>query len=229
MFKHTVIIVTFSLFSSLLFGQEEKKSFFKKLDDQLVVDICYENFIGKPNNVNFKWFNNGFNAYYMVNLPFGKSPLSVATGIGISTQSYYSNAQLRTTTDTVQQLELAEWQNVAQGVDYRNNKIATTYFEIPIEFRWKSKPSSSGARWQVAVGGKIAYLFDTHDKLVLRNRDKYKTYIFPHMNPIRAGVHTRIGYGKVHLTAYYGVTPWLNDGRGPQMNQFSVGVSIIPF
>ena len=199
----------------------------REKEDQLIIDLTYEALVNKPGDLNFKWYNNGFNIQFLYDFPLGYSPFSVAIGLGLSTQSYYSGHQVRTQFDSTLNREIAEWQRV--DTSYRNNKIATTLVEVPLEIRWRSKESPSGYRWKIAAGVKAGYNFDTHDKLVMKNRDKYKTYIFPYMNPYRVGSHIRFGYGKVNLTAFYSFTPFFEEGRGREMNQLSIGVSILPF
>jgi len=201
----------------------------REREDQLVVDLTYETLLNNPSDIDFKWYNNGINVHFLYDMPIKTSPFSAAIGLGISSQSYYSNGQLRAEYDSTLNREMMVWNRV--DTNYRNNKISTTYIEVPIEFRWRSKESPSGYRWKIALGAKFGYLLDTHDKITFNNsdRDKYKTYIFPEMNPYRVGTHIRVGYGKVNLTAFYSITPWINDGRGVEMNQLSIGVSILPF
>jgi len=201
----------------------------REREDQLVVDLTYETLLNNPSDIDFKWYNNGINVHFLYDMPIKTSPFSAAIGLGISSQSYYSNGQLRAEYDSTLNREMMVWNKV--DTNYRNNKISTTYIEVPIEFRWRSKESPSGYRWKIALGAKFGYLLDTHDKITFNNsnRDKYKTYIFPEMNRYRVGTHIRVGYGKVNLTAFYSITPWINDGRGVEMNQLSIGVSILPF
>lgn len=223
-------LALFSIFMMMLqFSVSAQTKEKREREDQLIVDLTYETLLNNPDDIDFKWYNNGVNVHLMYDAPIKTSSFSGAIGIGISSQSYYSNGQLRVEYDSTRSRDMMVWNKV--DTNYRNNKISTTYIEVPVEFRWRSEESPSGYRWKVAVGAKFGYLIDTHDKMTFNNsdRDKYKTYIFPEMNQYRVGTHIRVGYGKVNLTAFYSITPWINEGRGLRQNQLSIGVSILPF
>lgn len=212
---------------SLNIAEPKSKKTPMEREDVLVLDFTYETFFNRPEDVNYRFYNNGFGLQLMYDNPIGTSRMSAAIGLGFSTQSYYSNAQVRRVQSNVDPF-YSDWVNV-DSIDYRNNKISTSYFEIPVELRWRSNPKPSGYSWKVTVGLKAGYLFDTHDKIVHSNGDKYKTYIFPDMNRLRGVGLIRVGYGKVMLVSSYSFTPWFNVDNGPEMNQFSIGLSIQPF
>ena len=205
---------------------KEKKEPMERADI-LIVDMTYETFFNKPNDVNFKFYNNGIGLQLMYDNPLGNSRMSAAIGLGFSSQSYYSNAQIRRD-DSKSDVLYSDW-FVVDSVSYKNNKVSTSYFEIPVELRYRSNPKPSGYSWKFSIGGKFGWLIDTHDKIKLDNGDKYKTYIFPDMNNYRGVGLVRVGYGKVMLVGSYTFTPWFNVDNGPEMNQFSIGLSIQPF
>jgi len=45
------------------------------------------------------------------------------------------------------------------------------------------------------------------------------------LNLFHAGPFIRIGYSSFNLTAYYGILGVFKNNRGPQANEFSVGIS----
>ena len=75
----------------------------------------------------------------------------------------------------------------------------------------------------------MGYLIDTHDKMVDMNNVKFKTYYFPDVNNLRFGLVARAGYGKVNFTTFFSLTEFFVPGRGPEMKQISVAISLVPF
>ncbi|MDR9399418.1 MAG: porin family protein [Salibacter sp.] len=237
-------VITFTIsmlaFSISVFGQnqsqqpttaQEPKKPMEKMDN-FVVDLGYEMlmFENKPAGLDFKPWNNGMSFYLLYDRPIMSSNFAIAIGGGISSQSYYSNSQIRRVGNEETE-DYSTFQKLPDSVDYRNNKVALTYLDIPLELRYRSNEDKRGHRWKFTIGFKAGLQFDVHDKLVIDNsrKDKYKTYIFPDLYEFRYGAYFRAGYGKVGLNAYYGLSPLFNEGHGPEATQLSFGVTITPF
>ena len=225
----------FILFISLVtligqgFGQVktgEKSEPRNKHQDHLLIDFGYETFSSRPGFTDFQWYNNGLNIQLFYDQLFGQSGISVAAGIGFSTQSYYSNKQIRR--DTTHKEFYSDWVT-PDHVPYQKNKVSTSWIEVPVELRFRTKVDDWGYRWKFSVGGKVGFLIDTHDKIVDINNVKYKTYYFPDMNKVRAGLVARAGYGKVNFSASFSLTEFFIPGRGPEMKQFGFAISLVPF
>jgi len=193
--------------------------------DHMLIDFGYETFTSRPGFTDFQWYNNGLNIQIFYDQLFGQSGFSIAAGVGFSTQSYYSNKQIRV--DTTKK-DYSDWLD-PDIKGYDKNKVSTSWIEIPIEFRFRTKLDDWGYRWKFSVGGKVGFLIDTHDKLVDLNGVKYKTYYFPDMNRVRAGLIARAGYGKVNFTAFFSLTEFFIPGHGPEMKQVGIALSLVPF
>ena len=193
--------------------------------DHMLIDFGYETFSSRPGFTNFQWYNNGLNIQVFYDQLFGQSGFSGAVGIGFSTQSYYSDKQIRRDTNKV---EYSDWLT-PDKVPYERNKVSTSWVDIPIEFRNRSKRDDWGYRWKFSVGAKVGFLFDTHDKLVDTDGIKYKTYDFPDMNRVRFGLIARAGYGKVNFSTFFSLTEFFVPGRGPEMKQIGIAMSLVPF
>ena len=220
-----VLVVFVASFSSVFAQEGEKKEERNKHQDHLLIDFGYETFTSRPNFTNYKWYNNGLNIQLFYDKLFGQSGFSGAIGVGFSTQSYYSDSQIRR--DTNASGTYSNW--LRTETDYNHNKVSTSWVEVPVELRYRSKLDDWGYRWKFSVGAKLGYLFDTHDKLVDKQNIKYKTYYFPDMNDIRFGLVARAGYGKVNFTTFFSLTEFFVPGRGPEMKQVSVAISLVPF
>jgi len=193
--------------------------------DQFILDYTYETFINRPTNVNFKWYNRGFNAQIFYDMHLVPNRFGLGLGVGFSTQNYYGNGYL--SRDSVGGELQTSWQ--PRPNMYKNNKLSVNHLEIPIEIRYRSNYSESGYQWKITLGCKIGYRIDIHEKMIQDNGDKFKTYVFPDVEDIRYGAYTRLGYGRFCLTAFYSISPFFKDGRGEEMNQFSIGIGVMPF
>jgi len=198
--------------------------------DRLVVDFTYERFINRPDYVDFKWYNHGINAALFWDIPLRTSPFSAAVGIGISNQGYFSSSQILRDSNVVGE-NYSDWFKVndIDGEGVKRTKVTSTYAELPIEIRWRSQPNERGHRWKIMLGVKPGILLDVHDKIRLNNGDKYKNFNFSDHSEYRVNGTLRIAYGKVGLFAGYTVTPWFEEDKGPEMNQLSIGISLLPF
>ncbi|MGB0390307.1 MAG: outer membrane beta-barrel protein [Salibacteraceae bacterium] len=211
--------------SSLLAQEGEKTEPRNKHQDHMIIDLGYETFTSRPGFTNFEWYNNGLNIQIFYDKLFGQSGISGAIGIGFSTQSYYSDKQIRR--DSTKDYNYSDWLDPER--EYNRNKVSTSWVEVPLELRYRSDIDDWGYRWKFSVGGKVGFLFDTHDKLVDKNDIKYKTYYFPDMNNVRFGLIARAGYGKVNFSTFFSLTEFFVPGRGPEMKQVSVAISLVPF
>lgn len=225
--KQAFAVTVFLLVSTFsVFAQEgEKKEARNKHQDHMLIDFGYETFTSRPGFTNFQWYNNGLNIQLFYDKLFGQSGFSGAIGVGFSTQSYYSDAQIRRDTNATGLY--SDW--IKNPDPYNRNKVSTSWVEVPVELRYRSKLDDWGYRWKFSVGAKMGYLFDTHDKMVDLNNVKFKTYYFPDMNNLRFGLVARAGYGKVNFTTFFSLTEFFIPGRGPEMKQVSVAISLVPF
>jgi hypothetical protein len=225
--KYVFVILSFSLFlSTSLLAQEGTKAEDRNShQDHMLIDFGYETFSSRPGFTDFQWYNNGLNIQLFYDQLFGQSGFSGAVGVGFSTQSYYSNKQIRR--DTTQSSLYSNWMDPSSTYD--KNKVSTSWVEVPVELRFRSKLDDWGYRWKFSVGGKVGFLIDTHDKLEDKNGVKYKTYYFPDMNNVRMGLIARAGYGKVNFSTFFSLTEFFIPGRGPEMKQISIAISLVPF
>lgn len=225
-----ILLITLVTVASTGFSQDKTGTKSKARNthqDHLLVDFGWETFNTKPPGLEFEWYNNGVNIQLFYDQLFGQSGFSGAIGIGFSTQSYYSNRQIRRDT-TLGFGDYSTWK-IPDYVPYQKNKVSTSWIEVPIEFRFRTKLDDMGYRWKFSVGAKLGFLLDTHDKIVDDRNIKYKTYYFPDMNTLRGGIIARIGYGKVNFSGFFSLTEFFIPGRGPEMKQIGIAISLVPF
>jgi hypothetical protein len=113
--------------------------------------------------------------------------------------------------------------------------LVTNYFEIPIEFRYDTKPEDIARSFNVAIGGRIGILYDAFTKIKyndLGETVKYKNKLNHGVNPIRYGVYSRIGIGSFSFFGFYNLSEMFEKDKGPEgttMNTMTFGISLNGF
>jgi hypothetical protein len=195
-----------------------------RYDDKLILELTNDMWLDLPEGVELEVPSIGFKAHFYSDYTFGRnSNVSFAWGIGISADNVHSNAALvqeEIDGETGDQMIVP----FDDDYEYEKNKHATTYLELPLELRYIGKGRSA---FRFAVGFRVGYLLGDKQKLI-DSRGKRKIYDFEHITTFRYGVNARIGVGKVALTAFYSLTPLIEEGKGTQVIPFSVGIAFIP-
>ena len=230
--------------------ENKAKEFNSISRDRVLIELNYtgwynddSSFFGED-SVQMKWFNRGLNLYFMWDLILGdkeKSRFAFAPGLGISCHNVYMNARPTTVID--QETLTAGSVFVPITDNYRNNKIATTHIEVPLELRYRSKPDQFSRSFKVAVGLRLGYLWQKNYKykgeISVPNIDpeeadnilsvKTKSLTIPGMSKYRFGPSLRIGYGNVSLVGFMSLNKLFEENRGPGLQPFSIGVTFNSF
>lgn len=209
----------------------ELKKRINKSSDRLSMDFTYDLALNMPDSVKTKGFSRGFNIYFMYDIVLGKSRFSLAPGFGLGTNNYFHN-------NTIASDSTGTYFNpIPSGIDVKKNKLALTFLDIPVEFRFRSKPDAKENSWKLAVGFKAGLLI--HNKWKYKGEEvregptfedgeevKFKEFNIDNLNRFRYGITARAGYGVWNVFAFYGLSDLFEDGRGPRMTPLSIGVSI---
>lgn len=191
--------------------------------------------------INLKWFSRGANLYFMWDIPLGDKKtanFAFAPGLGISNHNVFSDA--RPFLDTNSESETFGETNFfrIEGVGYRFSKLATTYIEAPLEFRFRSKPDQYSQSWKVAVGLRLGYLIQSNAKYkgsIIDSQSgasfetKIKNLSKEGYNRYRLGPSFRIGYGYVSVVGFMSLTPLFEANKGPDTQAFSIGITFNSF
>lgn len=186
--------------------------------DRVVFDFFTDLWLNAPDSAKFNGFQRGANVSSFTDIPFGKSNFSLGVGVGINCMNVYHGSDI-----FKDSLDFSYFK--PKSGDFKSNKLALTYFNIPIEFRFRSK---SDKVFRCAIGGRFGYLVNNHIKYVAEGI-KTKTYNISDINNLSYGLTLRVGYKFFNLYAYYGLSTLFKDGKGEKLSPLSVGISIIPF
>ena len=233
-----LIFIACALFSTQLFAQEpvpvkkkkEKIDLSNRANDHFVFQLGMAGWNGTPDTINKSGFSKTVNLYLMMDFPFKTNPnLSIGFGAGIA-----SDHILFTKTDVGINKSTAQlfFTNVSDTNHYKKTKLATTYLEAPIEFRYSTAPLT-GKGFKFAVGVKVGTLLNAHTRNA-KYETKSGSSISDHVekesskkffNKTRLSATARFGYGHFALFGSYQLTPLLRDGLGPVVKPFSIGIS----
>jgi hypothetical protein len=178
-----------------------------------------------PSGMKTRVINQGVQVFGTYNTPFGKSNVSFAIGIGLSVHNLFWNYLYKGSNDSLQFVQIPD------TLDYKRSKLSMPYFEIPIEFRLKTK-----IKMTVGVGFKVGYMVYAHSKWVGDD------YIFKTNNLLKSsfknikniqsfayGPTLRIGYKWFNVIGYYSLASIFEKGKGPDVYPISVGFVLMPF
>jgi len=214
-----------------------------KLDDaasdHFMFNVTIDNLLdgGKDSFYNSSVLNPNFGAYFLYDLPLGKSGFSVAPGLGLTLSKInLDNSILVQDTLGTTFIQSKNHPMFATGSStaYSSSSFYTSWLEVPVELRYKSKPINGRSCIKVAFGlragirlaanSKISY----YDKLIQRDVDM-KLSPYSDLNSLRYGMTFRIGYGALNLFGYYGLNQLIKDNKNYNnldLRQYSIGISI---
>ena len=219
--KLFVIIFAFVALQSFSqsMSEEAKRKF------QFGTDVFIDMWQKVPYDLDLKSVNPGVNITGSYNFIFGESNASFSPGLGIGVHNFYSNSL------TVTEEDSTYFKPISGDIHYKKAKFTATYFDIPVEFRFKSK-----GEFRFAIGFKFGFLIKAQtkykgDDFLAENTDLviYKKGRIPGVEKTRYGFTTKIGYKWLNLYGYYQLSPLFIPGKGSEMFPVSFGLSIIPF
>lgn len=230
-----VVMVMLLVPAEYLYGQEtpkeqeeeeevviEPRRYANRGRDRIIVDINTDQWVENLPGVGLKTWSPGVNIYYMADYIFLNSAFSMAVGFGLGSANFRTNAHPTTIVDNNTNMESTALVPFPTGFSYSRNKMSANYLEVPVELRLRTRRRTT---WRLYGGFKGGYLVNFHTK---RKDDtgKYKEYNTKFIRKYRFGPHARVGIGKFNFTAFYSLTPFFEDEKGPVLTPFSLGFSI---
>ena len=228
-----LVFVSFSVFAQ----EKPRKAARPNIPGSFMIDIGINRPLNKP--ANFKqgaWGSRTLNLYYQYPIRMGRSKFSFNPGIGTSLERWkFTNGYVLadTTSDSQDNFLLYPGSTFYKGI--KRSMLIANYVEIPLEFRFDTAPEDIARSFNVAIGGRIGYLFDS--KMKVKYKEDGETKILKDkqnlgLSQIRYGVYSRIGIGAFNLFGFYNLSPLFEKDKGPDqtaMNSLTVGISINGF
>jgi hypothetical protein len=225
-----LLLIPALLVSQVSYSQVVNEKTKKKVS--IGIGIYTDIWMKMPEGTRSRTINQGMNLLAMYNVPFGKSNFSFSIGLGLSTHNLYGNFLTNSSSDSTWIVPIPD------SVSYKRSKITTTYLDIPLEFRYKSK-----SKVTIALGFKGGFMIGSFSKYVGDGGFSTYSYTVPKdvgkvrikMNGIKNleqftyGPTLRVGYRWFNVNAYYMISTIFSKSRGPDMYPISVGIMLMPF
>jgi len=232
--KHAMLLLM-TILSLVVFAQEEegkrekekKEKAENEPADRIVFGFSFDNWWydrGEIDSLETKWNSWGFHFYYMYDIPMGRSRFSFAPGLGFRASWVKHNSYLDNTADS-----LGTIFRPLDTLDYKRNSLATSFFDIPLELRFRSKPNSKNKSFKLAIGciGGVQMSNHTSTKADFNGDTKVvRVHRWDDIARFHFGPIFRIGYGATNLFFYYSVTNLFKNDSGTDIHPFSAGISI---
>jgi Outer membrane protein beta-barrel domain len=232
-----VLVVVFDTHHS--YGQdvaaptEKKSKGLPSIPGSFVLEFAFNQPYNKPDTFDIGfWGSRTLNLYYMYDMRIGHSKFSVHPGIGVSLERYKLKNNY-TLADGSSGTDLIPGSDTYSGI--KKSMVVTNFIEIPLEFRFSSKPDDPVHSFRVSIGGRVGYLFDSYTKINYKEggeKKKIKDKENFNLSDFRYGLFFKLGAGNICLVSYYNISPIFKKDKGPEktdMNNFTVGISLSSF
>jgi hypothetical protein len=187
--------------------------------DRLIFRVGHARWMNGPSEVSVKPWSYHISLHYMQDFPFAKSGFAGAIGLGFKSHNVFHDGVFIEDPDGNDATMIEPYPD---GQEPDKNKLSANYFDLPVELRFRTEGSPA---FKIAVGGSVSYLFNLHHKIIDAD-GKRKYFGIDGVNPLRYGLHARIGAGRFNAFASYSLSPFFKDGQGPQMQQVAGGLAI---
>lgn len=100
--------------------------------------------------------------------------------------------------------------------DYKKSKLVTTYFAVPLGFKWDLFRETSLTAY--GFGGVLVESYTKYKK------PKHKDHGIDGLNPFQYGVGATLSFDDYGIFAKYSTSPLFENGKGPKAYSFSTGI-----
>jgi hypothetical protein len=173
------------------------------------------NFMDLNHNKSFEVNINLFK--YCIRLQKNSNNIGLVTGIGLNFNDYrFSNKfTIRNEVGNIVPVPITD-------PNLEKTKLSTGYLTAPLLLEFHL-PAESGMWISLGVIGGIK--MGSHTKVKINNTKAKDRNDF-NINPFRGGLTARVGFKGFNVFANYYLTPFFQDGRGPRMQPFAIGIGL---
>lgn len=225
-------------------AQEQVKTVARpNIPGSFIVDFGLNRTLNEPDDFDYGVFGSRtVNLYYQYPIRFGRSRFSFNPGAGFSLERFKLKNEFmlfdaaETPIATATQIE--KYTLVDANTLFPNTQkvmLIGNYFDVPLEFRFDTKPEDISRSFNVAIGGRAGYLIDSMQKIKFKEDGQVKKSKSKEdfgMTQFRYGTYIRIGIGGFNWFGFYNLAPLFNKSKAPNdtvMNTFTFGISINGF
>lgn len=119
--------------------------------------------------------------------------------------------------------------SIDNAIDYKKNKLVTTALNVPLMLNFETNPRRPGKSFRLSAGVYGGLLIGSHTRQKSEEFGNNKERDDYNLNKLRYGFVGQVGVGPINFYANYSPQSLFRDGRGPDLQPFNVGLSLIPF
>jgi hypothetical protein len=157
-----------------------------------------------------------------------KNYINLVVGLGFEWNQYEFSNKTRLNPDSSYTFGVIDSTNT---FNYKKNRLKSTFVTVPVllEFNTSKNPKKAfhlafGVIGGYKLGSRTRQIGTQNDQEIrIIKKDDYN------LNPFRVNAHASIGYHNLTLYADYGLTPLFENGKGPELSPFTIGVKLISF
>ncbi|MEO9482257.1 MAG: outer membrane beta-barrel protein [Ekhidna sp.] len=227
------------LFTLLIIGASAQDGLKRPdIPGEVMADIGFNVWSSMPGGLERKtWSSKSVAIYYMKRKALsGKLSFNYGIGLGLEKMSLGDSSTLASnyTFTSGSTDSLAAVGIIPNPQNFQKNRLATTYLDIPFEFRFHPLGTQDGEGLFLGVGGIVGLRLNAHTKWKYDNngetvRDKVSGKF--NLNSFRYGYQVRMGFRGVHLFYKRYLSnvfqDKFQDGKNPVMT--TVGINVTGF
>src|ERR1700712_669179 len=202
-----------------------------RANDHFMIELSYDNWIGKTDSMNTSGLSRGFAMYFMYDFPVKTDPhFSIGAGIGIDASNiFFDKTEVLVAAQGNQTLAFP---STANNDHFKKYKLVLTNLEVPLELRYAFNPANTNKSWKIALGFKAGFLLSAYTKgKDLENQagqlenayieKKSSTNFF---NGGRIVGTAPVSYGFIGVFCPLQLNPLIKKKSGPTTNPYSIGI-----
>ena len=179
----------------------------------------------------YEWMDLNTGHSWNVSLNFAQKSIGLVgnhfglvTGMGIDFNNYQfdGNNSIQEVNGIIESTDLSSYSLI-------KSKLTTTYLNVPLLLELQLGPQKRSKRFYL-VGGVIGSIkLGSHTKIVYNDdgrKKKEKDRDDYNINPLRYGFTLRAGFHDIEIYGNYYPTPFFEKNKGPELNQFSIGICL---
>lgn len=173
-----------------------------------------------------KAFNNKLSFNYGLGLGFEK--IALGDSVTLSSGVLFNGDDANADNDSLASVALT---SLTRGINYDKNRLAVTYLDIPVEFRFHPKGTQDGEGLFVGIGGIVGLRMNSHMKFKFDEGGETvieKVKGGYNLSSTRYGIQARFGFRGVHIFYKQYFSDVFQDpigGASPRMTTIGINVT----
>lgn len=210
------------------------------IPSDLKVEFGFNQLSNRPEAIGVNFFaSRTVNVYYQYPIPLGgaKSGFTMDLGIGVGSDKYafkndetlYNDPALGPESSVLKPITDV----LGENINIKTNNVAANYFDIPLDITYHFNKNNYSKGFQMSVGGKFGYLYESHTKVKYEDAKDLKRKIKDSQNygfeKFRYGITVKAGSPGFYGWGYFGLNDVFQKGMGPyatKASQINFGIAI---